>query len=154
MTFLPSNLYHSGFVVDDLDEVVSSLTEAGMRRWTAPKTLRGVTARIGNRAVAARFRYTYSCDGPHHLELIEPEDEEIFALSPGMTFHHFGFWTDDIGRDVEAARAAGMPMEIEYVDDASGQRKVTYHRNRAGLMVELVPAVTKPIWEERWASVD
>lgn len=154
MTFLPGNLYHSGFIVADLDEVVASLQEAGVRRWTAPKQLRGVTARLGEREVDARFRYSYSCDGPHHLELIEPEDDALFTAGPTMTFHHFGFWSQDLERDVQAAAAAGMPMEVEFIEDATGRRKVTYHRNEAGLMVELVPESSRPTWEERWASVE
>ena len=123
-----------------------------MRRWTAPKRLRGVTARLEDREVDARFRYSYSCDGPHHLELIEPEDAELFSAGPTMAFHHFGFWSDDLDRDVQAAAAAGMPVEVEFIDQASGRRKVTYHRNPAGLLVELVPASSRARWERRWAS--
>lgn len=154
MTFLPQNLYHSGFIVGDLDAVVSSLQEAGVHRWTAPKRLRGVDAVMNGRTVAARFRYAYSCDGPHHLELIEPEDDALFTAGTGMTFHHFGFWTPDLAAGVAEAAASGMPAEITFVERASGHPKVTYHRQASGLLVELVPESGRREWERRWASVE
>ena len=52
MTFLPENLYHSGFIVTSLEETVESLQRSGLRRWTAPKEITGVTARFEDRSVA------------------------------------------------------------------------------------------------------
>lgn len=154
MTFLPGNLYHSGFLVPDLDETIEALRLSGIRRWTAPKEIHGVTAIVKGREVPARFHYSYSCDGPHHLELIEPLDYEIFRQPTKMTFHHFGFWSANFEKDIAEATAAGLPIEIAFIDDASGAKKVTYHKdNVSDIRFELVPQSSQVIWNQRWESV-
>lgn len=154
MTFMPEDLYHSGFVVVDLERAVSGLQGAGIRRWTAPRQTSGMSALREGSSVPARFRYAYSCDGPHHLELIEPLDAEVFEQRGDITFHHFGFWTDDLEQGVRSAVEAGLPLEVAFIDDATGKTKVTYHRDElSGLRYELVPASSRPTWEERWASI-
>lgn len=154
MTFMPEGLYHSGFVVMDLERAVCGLQLAGIRRWTAPRETSGMSAQSSGRSVPARFRYAYSCEGPHHLELIQPLDAEVFEIDFDITFHHFGFWTDDLERDVHSAVYAGLPLEVAFIDDSTGNTKVTYHRDpQSGLRYELVPASTRSTWEERWASI-
>ncbi len=150
MTFLPSNLYHTGYLVEDVDEAVERLGRIGITRWTPPKPHQ-LPIMVGDERQTARFRYSYSADGPHHIELIQPVGSTDYLVATGpMTFHHLGFWVDDLAAAVRESPDWGLSLECRYLNE-DDSLKVTYHVDEAGLRYEMVPMSHKPVMEERWA---
>ena len=149
MTFLPANLYHTGYVVEDVDETVERLSRLGITRWTPAKQHSLAIVVHGERS-RARFRYVYSADGPHHLELIQPLGAGYLQATGPMTFHHLGLWVDDLEEAVRTSPDWGLTLECEYLDETD-RTKVTYHVDGGGMRYEMVPASHRPVMEERWA---
>jgi len=149
VTFLPANLYHTGYLVEDVDECVERLGRLGVARRTPPKS-HDLPIVVGGKRLRARFRYVYSADGPHHLELIQPMDSDYLEATGPMTFHHLGFWVDDLEAAVLASPDWGLTLECTYLDEQDDP-KVSYHVDGAGVRYEMVPVSHRPVMEERWA---
>jgi len=149
MTFVPGDLYHSGYLVEDLEECRDRLERLGYARWTPPKE-HALPILVGDEHLTARFRYVYSADGPHHLELIQPLEPGYLRTSGAMTFHHLGFWVDDLTVSIAAAPDAGLSLECTFLED-DGSAKVAYLLDDAGTRYEMVPRAHQPVMEQRWA---
>ena len=145
MTFDPADLYHSGFLVEDLEATMALLGAAGLARWTRPRE-HELRIEVDGRPQVARFRYVYSADGPHHVELIQPLEGAYLQATGPMTFHHFGFWVDDLGAPDED----GLRLECTFLD-TDGEPKVSYHVDSAGLRYERVPRSRRADMTQRWA---
>ncbi len=149
MTFAPPDLYHSGYLVEDLEASRDRLVRLGHRTWTPPKD-HELRIRAGGEERTIRFRYVYSAEGPHHLELIQPVDGGYLEADGPMGFHHLGYWVDDLEAGIAAAPEHGLSLECLFLDDG-GAAKVAYLLDEAGVRHEMVPRSHQPIMEERWA---
>lgn len=150
MTLAPADLYHSGFLVEDLDATLERLDRLGYHHWTPPKE-HSLPVRVGTRTETARFRYVYSAEGPHHLELIEPLGEGYLRADGPMVFHHLGHWVNDLEASIVTALDHGLDLECLFLD-AAGDAKVAYLLDETGMRHELVPRQARATMEERWAQ--
>ena len=96
------------------------------------------------------LRFTYSAEGPQHVELLEGAPGSIWdgREQPGM--HHVGLWSDDVRArhrgtsshaDGRCASAQRPPEE--------GYGAFTYVQPPSGLIVEFVTTAVRPMFE-RW----
>lgn len=144
-----TDIYHTGFVVADIELAKAELTTVFGVSWTAVEEVdMPVVTPEGPKEITLRF--TYSQGGTPRLELLEPVpgtawDTPTHSFGPGAA-HHVGVWADDFVRTSDKMVAAGFPRVLTF-DDGSGTGaayRFAYHRLPSGALVELVDATRRP----------
>jgi hypothetical protein len=134
-------LYHTGIIVDDLDAAMRSMGETLGLAWAPPLTstvpLRGPDGVLGR-----EVRFTYSLQGPHHVEILEQVNPAPYVnVTGGRHVHHLGYYTDDLRGAAAHLEAQGYRMELSGVDDEDGGiARATFHYSEfmPGMWIELV----------------
>lgn len=139
-------LFHTGVVVDDLDESMGLLTALSDIRWAPPQlTTTPMTGPKGH--IPREVRFTYSLEGPHYIELLQQLDTAAYdPLTGGRRIHHLGYLARDLEADARRLDAAGFRMEMRGIDEGGGYSRATYHYSDLfpGMWIELVDPRT---WE-------
>jgi catechol 2,3-dioxygenase-like lactoylglutathione lyase family enzyme len=100
-------LYHVGFLVHDLDAAMDRYEDVLGLDFAEPKVfpLDGSLAEpsSGDRPL----RFTYSVQGPMHVELIETQSDGVWGRQHGEGFHHIGMWRTGVDGWLEEHVAGG-----------------------------------------------
>jgi methylmalonyl-CoA/ethylmalonyl-CoA epimerase len=149
----PSDLYHVGIVVRDLDAGMTLFGELlGVGRWVTfesvlPSVYRG-------EAVKACARAAYGRAGPAYVELVEPTGgrwtAQAFLDERGEGVYHLGYWSDDVAEAIR--RAAGAGLGLDWSAEGGGKPFVAYLDQVSGVHIELVARWVKPLIEARFAE--
>lgn len=136
-----TDIYHTGFVVPDLDAAMAELTTVFGVAWNAVEE-RDMPVSTPDGHVDARMRFVYSRGGSPRLELLEPVPRTAWE-APSNAFglggaHHIGVWADDFAETSAALEAAGLPRVLTFDDGSGGAVRFAYHRLPSGPFVELV----------------
>ncbi|HEV7976104.1 VOC family protein [Amycolatopsis sp.] len=133
-------LYHTGIVVENLDEAMLTWQAAMGLDWAPPRTTASKV--IGPDGVLPNnVRYTYSLQGPHFLELIELVDPAPYMpLSEGGRVHHLGYYVDDLRRASAELEEQGFRRELAGIGSDGGIDRLAFHYNPAspGMWIELL----------------
>jgi Glyoxalase/Bleomycin resistance protein/Dioxygenase superfamily len=101
-------LYHSGIVVDDLDQAMATWSAAFDLHW-APPRLSTSPLRCPAGILGRKVRLTYSIEGPQHIELLEQvEDAPYRTVVGGQYIHHLGYRTADLVGQVRRLEDLGF----------------------------------------------
>ncbi|MET0459819.1 MAG: VOC family protein [Ilumatobacteraceae bacterium] len=144
-----TNCYHQGLRVPDLDEAMAELGAALSLTWCEPQEReQAIWLPVGG-ATTVPLRFTYSADGPQHIELLQGGRGSVWdgAEEPGL--HHVGLWSDDVGGETERLLAGGWTLRLAQRDPADGYGVFTYVQPPCGLLVELVSTAVQPMFQ-RW----
>lgn len=146
------DVFHTGFVVADLDAAMPELAAALGVDW-APRQEQHLELRTPDADLDVDLRFTYSTQ-PHHLELVEAVPGTLWALQPegSSTAHHIGVWSDDVASDAERLGAAGAPWLVTYRTRSGRPTGFTYHRLASGGLVELVDRSRQAVFAEWFAG--
>ena len=79
--------------------------------------------------------FTYSSDGPPHVELIQPEEGSVWGITPANGLHHIGAFADD----VTVPPGDGLRLEFGGGHDETPVG-FAYYTSSLGIRVELVDA--------------
>jgi catechol 2,3-dioxygenase-like lactoylglutathione lyase family enzyme len=144
-----SKCYHQGIRVPDLDAAMDELGDALGVRWCVPQEHPQTVWAPGVGESVIPLRFTYSTEGPMHLELLEGAPGSIWdgRDSPGL--HHVGVWSDDVAVDTEALLDAGWTLLLAQQPPEKGYGVFTYLQPPSGLIVELVWSRVQPLFA-RW----
>ena len=145
-------LYHVGVRVPDLEAAMAELqselgiTWAGVIERDQPAW----TPQEGSFTTPLRF--TYSCEGPQHVELLQGAPGSLWdgTIAPGV--HHHGVWVDDVAAETERLVAAGWTLEMAQKAPADGYGAMTYVRSPNGFLLEPVTSAVRPRFERWWAG--
>jgi hypothetical protein len=130
---LPSDHFHVGVVVDDVDRATDELSRTLGLHWR-PR-IRGVSLiRVGELELQFDVDAVYSVQGPTFIELIRARPGTPWAR-PGL--HHLGYWSDDVVAASAELEVSGMPETARFIRD--GEVLAVYHRLADGLQMELLP---------------
>jgi hypothetical protein len=133
-------LYHTGLIVDDLDEAMRTFGETLGLHWAHPRTAK--TPMRGPEGIVGReVRFTYGLEGPHHMELLEQIDAGPYlSLTGGRHVHHLGYYTKDLAGSARWLDDHGFVMEISGVEEDGRIGRATFHRHPVlpGFWFELV----------------
>ncbi|MFC1416150.1 VOC family protein [Streptacidiphilus cavernicola] len=135
----PEALFHTGLVVDDLEQAMAVLSAAAGYHWTSVMELE-VTARTaaGVQAPVAQ-RFVLSVEEPR-LELVEAIPGTVWVSDGTNGAHHVGYWAE--AEAIAASSAAlvelGLPVEASNDHAADGQLLWVYHRGPGGTRFELL----------------
>ena len=141
---------HIGIQVENLDRACALLTDLLGLTFAEPITGWPISVRVGDEIEEGEGRFTVSRQGPPYLEVTEnvPGSKVWHSDGRPMTFHHLGFWVDDVAEASGRLAEAGYPVQAGGLDDQGGYR-YTYHEVE-GLRVEMAAAAARPAFE-RWA---
>jgi hypothetical protein len=144
-----SRCYHQGVRVPDLDEAMKELGDALGVTWCAPQERQQAVWLPSVGATTIPLRFTYSAEGPQHVELLEGAAGSPWdgRQSPGL--HHVGMWSDDVRGDTEALLAAGWTLGLAQQAPEAGYGAFTYVQPPVGPLVELVWSGLRPMFD-RW----
>ena len=100
-------LFHTGIRVTDLDKAMDEFGPSLGVAWAQPREGEQPvwTPETGLRSVPLRF--TYSDEGPQHLELLEGAPGSIWDADGTPGVHHVGVWVDDVVAETEGLLRAG-----------------------------------------------
>jgi Glyoxalase/Bleomycin resistance protein/Dioxygenase superfamily len=146
-------LYHTGLVVDDLDQAMNVLTSVAGLRWATPRVVSG-TIRTSQGPLYRSSRFTYSVDGPHHVELIQHVDGTAWLTATGgRRVHHLGLWVDDLGAAMHSMQTRGLPAEFHGLDAQGRPCSPSFHRHpESGFWFELIDSAARPGLMNWWAA--
>jgi hypothetical protein len=133
-------LYHTGIIVDGLDDAMATMGGALGLDWAPPRSST-VPLECPDGVLGRHVRFTYSLQGPHHIELLEQLDPAPYlSLTGGRRVHHLGYFTDDLRGAAAMLEARGYRRELNGVDEDGGIARASFHYNpdSPGMWIELV----------------
>lgn len=138
----PTDLYHVGLIVNDVDAAAKRLTASSGYQWTKPvEYTLAVTTADGDYDVP--FKFVYSLQAPH-LELVQQVPGTVWAAMPDAAAHHLGYWVDDITATAAALEDAGYRQEARPRGDVLTM--FAYYVDPAGVRIEIVDRALFPDW--------
>ena len=149
MTVDYSRCYHQGVRVPDLDAAMDELGSALGITWCSPQTREQAVWLPDEGATTLPLRFTYSAEGPQHVELLEGPPGSIWDGREQPGLHHVGLWSDDVRGETDALLAAGWTLRLAQQAPEAGYGAFTYVQPPSGLLVELVWSAIKPMFD-RW----
>jgi catechol 2,3-dioxygenase-like lactoylglutathione lyase family enzyme len=145
-------LFHVGVRVPDLEAAMAALGDSLSLTWAqvVERDQALWTPEQGQHTVPLRF--TYSCEGPQHVELLQGATGSMWdgADAPGV--HHQGVWVDDVAAEVERLVAAGWTLEAAQQSPEGGYGVMAYVRSPGGLLLEPVAAKVRPRFDRWWSG--
>jgi len=143
------DVFHVGLVTADLELSMKTIGENLGIAW-APVQQR--TQRVRTGAGEARDEpiiFTYSSDGPPHVELIQSTPGSVWEVTPAGCLHHVGAFADD----VTVPPGPGMTLEF---GGGHGEKPVgfAYYLSAAGFRVELVDGSRRDQFKAWFAGGD
>lgn len=144
-----ADCYHQGVRVPNLETAMEEVGAAMGVTWCQPQERQQAVwlPEIGDTTVALRF--TYSAQGPQHVELLEGAPGSIWDGRDQPGVHHVGLWSDDVRRDTEACVARGWILRAGQHSPENCYGVFTYVQPPSGLIVEFVSTAARPMFE-RW----
>ncbi|WP_420614165.1 VOC family protein [Candidatus Spongiisocius sp.] len=147
-----AGISHTALAVPDLETAMSFYGDALGLTWARPQQ-RAISIRVAAGDLTTEIRFTYSRQGPPHLELIEGAAGTVWAPVSGL--HHIGLWSHRLEIDAARLQHRGMSLEVAGLSRSGRQPSgFTYHRSAHGLRVELVDTASQPAFERWFAGGD
>lgn len=143
MTVDLTAITHMALVVADLDEAMARYGTALGLTWADPWTGE-IPIVTGGRETTPVVSFTYSLQGPPHLELIEQIPDTVWRPTRGL--HHVGVWVDDVPAATDSPAADGLVTEVIGVDG-----DFAYVVAEDGFRIELVDRKAEPDFA-RWLT--
>jgi catechol 2,3-dioxygenase-like lactoylglutathione lyase family enzyme len=155
MTEAIGSLFHTGVIVDDLDQAMELLTKIAGLEWATPRVIGGFM-HTPRGALYRESKVTYSTTGPHHVELIQHLDATAWLAAPGgRRVHHLGFWVDDIAEGMDRFAEIGLEADIYATDNEGRPTSPSFHRHEAsGLWFELIESSHRQAMEEWFGGAE
>lgn len=146
-------LFHVGVRVADLDTAMADLGESLGVTWAAVRESDAQQLWTPERGDGTyRLRYTYSVEGPQHVELLEGEAGSFWDGRSEPGAHHVGVWVDDVAGETKRLESRGWSLVASHRPAAVGHGVFTYLQPPSGLIVELVDRRVLPAFEAWWAG--
>ena len=145
-------LYHVGVRVPDLEQAMAELSTGLGITWAGVIEREQAAWTPADGAFTTPLRFTYSCEGPQHVELLQGAPGSLWDGTDWPGVHHHGVWVDDVAAETERLVAAGWTLEMAQKSPADGYGSMTYVRSPGGFLLEPVTAAVRPRFERWWAG--
>jgi lactoylglutathione lyase len=145
-------LFHTGVRVADLDQAMAELGPVLGVTWAEPREgEQRLWTPSGGRQTAG-LRFTYSVEGPQHIELLEGEPRSPWAAGGEPGVHHVGVWVDDLPAEARRLVASGWDVVAAQAPPVDGFGLYAYLAPPSGLLVELVDVAIEPHFQAWWST--
>ena len=128
------SLYHVGVRVVELDAAMTELGEAFGITWASVVEREQPAWTPADGAFTTPLRFTYSCEGPQHVELVQGAPGSPWDDTDVPGVHHHGVWVDDV-----AAETARLVRRLDAGDGAAGSGGRLWRNNLRSFSVRLPP---------------
>ena len=146
-------LYHTGIRVPDLEAAMSEVGSTLDVTWAEVRDIPEMTLWTPDRGVhGASLRFTYSCEGPQHVELLEASPGCIWHSGDSPGVHHLGVWVSDVQAEVTAAEADGWTCIAASAPPEDGYGPWAYLQPPSGVIIEVVSEAILAHFEPWWAE--
>jgi Glyoxalase/Bleomycin resistance protein/Dioxygenase superfamily len=141
--------YHIGVRVPSVDVAMAEMGESLGLTWCEVQSREQNVWTPSTGSIKVPLTFTYSAEGPQHVELLEGGPGTIWdgRVVPGI--HHTGVWVDDVAKETNALVAKGWTLAAAGKAPKDGYGSFTYVVPPSGLIVELVSDAIRPMFE-RW----
>jgi catechol 2,3-dioxygenase-like lactoylglutathione lyase family enzyme len=144
-------LYHTGIRVPDIRVAMAEMAPLGVT-WCSVQERDQHVWLPGVGATTIPLKFTYSAEGPQHLELLEGAPGSIWDGREAPGVHHLGVWVDDVAAETQACVAAGWTVLAAQAPPENGYGAFTYVAPPNGTIVELVWSRILPRFEIWWGG--
>ena len=141
--------YHLGVRVPDIEAAMTEMGEALGLTWCSLQEREQQVWTPGTGLTTVPLRFTYSSEGPQHLELLQGAPGTIWDGREQPGVHHVGVWVDDVAAETRALVEKGWTVVAAQNTPDSGYGVFTYVAPPSGLIVELVLSAIEPMFQ-RW----
>ncbi len=148
------DVFHVGIRVPDIDAAMAELSDGLGLTWAKKMDREQHLWTPEGGAVTTRLLFTYSCEGPQHLELLQGEPGSIWDGDDRTGAHHVGVWVDDVAAETERLVGLGWTLEAAGKPPEDGYGSMTYVRSPQGLLVEPVTSRAKGRFDVWFAGGD
>jgi lactoylglutathione lyase len=146
------SLFHVGVRVPHLETAMEELG-AGLGLTWAEVTVREQSVwSPQSGAGTVPLRFTYSCEGPQHVELLEGAPGSVWDAADAPGVHHTGIWVDDVAAETERLLGLGWALELAQRSPDEGYGSFTYVRSPSGFLLEPVSAAARSRFERWWTG--
>ncbi len=146
-------LYHTGIRVPDLDSAMAELGPTLDVTWAEVREMPGMKLWTPEDGVQETdLRFTYSCEGPQHVELLEASPGCIWHAGDQPGAHHLGVWVGDVAAEVAGAEANGWSCVAASAPPEDGYGPWAYLQPPSGMIVEVVSDAILAHFEPWWAE--
>lgn len=145
-------LFHVGMCVPALEQAMAETASALAITWATPVEREQKVWTPGRGAESTWLRFTYSCEGPQHVELLEGEPGSVWDGRDLGGLDHQGIWVDDVAAETQQLIDAGWQVQLAQLPPEEGYGSMSYVRSPTGFLLELVTARARPRFERWWAG--
>jgi hypothetical protein len=143
--------FHVGIRVPDIHQAMDDLGRGHDVTWAELQHREQPIWTPETGPITTELWFTYSTQGPVHLELLQGEPGTVWDTSvPGL--HHTGVWVDDVGAVTSDLIAQGWTLVGAQTSPDEGFGMYSYVRSPSGLIVEPVWSKVMPRFEQWWAG--
>jgi catechol 2,3-dioxygenase-like lactoylglutathione lyase family enzyme len=147
------DLFHVGIRVPDLDLAMDELGGSLGVTWSEVRENPAQTLWTPTDGLQdIHLRYTYSAEGPQHIELLQGAAGSFWDGNDRSGAHHVGVWVDDVDGETDRLIGAGWTLvgAQNDPDGDAGYGMFTYLQPPSGLIVELVTRQGALAFFEQW----
>lgn len=147
--------FHIGIRVPDIDAAMDELGARLNVTWAESRDVVEQSLWTPDTGLQHHhLRFTYSAEGPQHLELLQGPAGSFWDGNDAPGAHHIGIWVDDVAAETSALVDAGWTLLGAQRDpgDGEGYGVFSYIQPPTGLIVELVDRKVEPSFEQWWSA--
>lgn len=141
--------YHQGIRVPDLEASMEELGVSLGVTWCRVQESEQAVWLPDAGECRIPLRFTYSAEGPQHIELLQGAEGSIWDGRSAPGLHHVGVWSDDVAGETRALEQRGWKVLMAQASPDRGYGAFTYVQPPSGLIVELVWGAIAPMFQ-RW----
>ena len=148
-------LFHVGVRVPSLDAAMEEIGASMGITWAERRENPAQTLWTPSGGLQEiHLKYTYSAEGPQHIELLEGPPGTFWDGSETPGAHHVGVWADDVQGETDRLVSLGWTLVGAQHDPGAGAGvgMFTYLQPPSGLIVELVDSAVLPHFEIWWSA--
>lgn len=137
------DLYHTGIVVSDVDHAKIEYSDLFGVTWGLEGEAE-MPVWLPSGARMVNFKFAYTNEGPHRLELVQAIDNSLWSVSGVGQAHHFGYWCEDVTATSAELERRGVPLAAKIgVNSKDSESMFVMHRMNSGAYIELVSAAVR-----------
>lgn len=147
-----ANAFHLGVRVADLEAAMDELGRADSLTWCSVQEREQSVWTPEGGAMSTPLRFTYSAEGPVHIELLQGQPGTVWDADQGAGLHHTGVWAADVAGSTKALLGDGWALVAAQMGPDGGYGIFTYLQSPSGFIVELVDQVVRARFERWWSG--
>lgn len=143
--------FHVGIRVPDIHAAMDDLGRGHGVTWCQLQHRQQQIWTPSTGLIETELWFTYSKEGPVHLELLQGQPGTVWDTSqPGI--HHTGVWVENVAATTQRLLDEGWTLVGAQASPEQGFGAYSYVQSPSGLIIEPVWSAVKPMFANWWAG--